>query len=195
MATAGRLGRLLVLTDRSQASRPLLDVLRAAVDAGARTVVVREKDLPTAQRLELTGAVTALLDSVAGTVILAGGPGPRVHLAAADPLPVPRPELVGRSCHDAGEVDRADAEGVDYLTCSPVYPSGSKPGYGPVLGAAGLGALCRRTPVAVYALGGVTARTAARCRAAGAAGVAVMGEVMRAADPDRTVAELLAGLA
>lgn len=189
------LGRLLVLTDRSQAARPLLEVLRAAVDAGARTVVVREKDLPTAQRLALAEAARPLLDAVGGTVILAGGPGTRVHLAAADPLPVPRPGLVGRSCHDASELDRAEEEGVDYVTCSPVFASASKPGYGPALGPAGLGALCRRTPVPVYALGGVTARTAGECRAAGAAGVAVMGEVMRAADPRRVVTELLAAVA
>jgi thiamine-phosphate pyrophosphorylase len=98
---------------------------------------------------------------------------------------------VGRSCHDASDVDRATAEGVDYLTVSPVFATASKPGYGPPLGLGRLAALCRRTTVGVYALGGVTAGNVAACRTAGAAGVAVMGEVMRAQDPARAVADIL----
>jgi thiamine monophosphate synthase len=44
----------------------------------------------------------------------------------------------------------------------------------------------------VYALGGITdGERAAACREAGAAGVAVMGAVMRARDPDAVVASLL----
>jgi thiamine-phosphate pyrophosphorylase len=46
----------------------------------------------------------------------------------------------------------------------------------------------------VVALGGVTTGRAAECRAAGAAAVAVMGEVMRADDPAGCVRALLAEL-
>jgi thiamine-phosphate pyrophosphorylase len=40
----------------------------------------------------------------------------------------------------------------------------------------------------VWALGGVTPANAAACVKAGATGIAVMGTIMRAADPARTVA-------
>ncbi len=187
------LGPLLVLTDRTQASRPLAEVVRAATGGGARTVILREKDLPAPQRQRLADELRTIVEAAGGTLI---GAGPeRVHLAAADPLPDPRPLLVGRSCHDEDELDRAQAEGVDYVTCSPVFASRSKPGYGPALGLAGLGELCRRTPMPVYALGGVTAPTARWCRDAGAAGVAVMGGIMRAPDPAVAVAVMLAALA
>ena len=49
------LGPLLVLTDRAQCRRPLPEVVAAAVDGGARTVVLREKDLPAAERLPAAG--------------------------------------------------------------------------------------------------------------------------------------------
>jgi thiamine-phosphate diphosphorylase len=186
------LGPLLVLTDRTQASRPLAEVVRAAVEAGARTVILREKDLPEPERQRLAEEIQRIVEAAGGTVIGVGAE--RVHLAAAEPLPDPRPLLVGRSCHDEDEVDRAGAERVDYVTCSPVFPSRSKPGYGPVLGLSGLGELCRRTPVPVYALGGVTAPTARWCRDAGAAGVAVMGGIMRAPDPAVAVVAILAAL-
>ncbi len=184
------LGPLLVLTDRTLCTRPLLDVLAAAVDGGARTVVLREKDLPAASRLRLADAVADLLEPVDGTLVLAGTSvaWPALHLAAADPLPSPRPALVGRSCHDAASVGAA--ADLDWVTVSPVHLTASKPGYGPALGLDGLSALTG-LGVPVYALGGVDAVTAAGCLAAGAAGVAVMGAVMRADRPDRVVADLL----
>ncbi|SNT65828.1 thiamine-phosphate pyrophosphorylase [Asanoa hainanensis] len=187
------LPRLLVLTDRTQCAGPLPHAVAAAIEAGARAVVLREKDLPAAARAELAAALSALLTPVAGTLLVAGSASiyasaAGVHLAAGDPFPSVRPPLVGRSCHDAREV--AAAEGCDYVTVSPVFPTPSKPGYGPPLGPAGLATLTRTGPPA-FALGGVCPADVAACRAAGAYGVAVMGGVMR--DP-HSVAEYLSAL-
>ncbi len=88
----------------------------------------------------------------------------------------------------------AAAAGADYVTLSPVFESASKPGYGPCLGPESLRAAAARVPVPVVALGGVTAANAGSCLGAGAAAVAVMGPVMRAADPGAAVAELLAAI-
>ncbi|MCW2607265.1 MAG: thiamine monophosphate synthase [Frankiales bacterium] len=185
------LGPLLVLTDRTQCTRPLVDVVAAAVDGGARAVVLREKDLPDDDRLRLRDALLPLLDG--GTLVLAGAAlgGEAVHLSAEEPVPAPRPALLGRSCHSADEV--AAASGCDWVTVSPVRLTASKPGYGPALGLAGLAACTGGPPV--YALGGLGPQDAPGCRAAGAVGLAVMGAVMRAAHPDRVVVELLEALA
>ena len=186
------LPRLLVLTDRTRCADSLPSTVAAAVAAGARAVVLREKDLPAAERERLTSVLRGLLAPVGGTLVVAGSVGDAVHLAARDGFPDPRPGLVGRSCHDAGEVAGAVAEGCDYVTVSPVFPSPSKPGYGPPLrpdGLATLVAVARGTPV--YALGGVRPGDVAACRGAGARGVAVMGPAMR--DP-RLVADYLTAL-
>ena len=190
------LGRLLVLTDRRQCRTPLLDVLAAAVDGGARTVVLREKDLPPDERAALARSVRAMLAPVDGTLVLAGAgvAASAVHLSATDPAPTPRPGLMGRSCHDESSLRRAAAEGCDWVTVSPVRATASKPGYGPPLGLDGLSRLAAGA-VPVYALGGLTPADARPCLDAGAAGVAVMGAVMRADDPARLVADLLAHLA
>lgn len=196
------LPRLLVLTDRHACVRPLVDVVRAAVDGGARAVVLREKDLPGEDRARLADELRAVLDdsAVADTgsegvlLVLAGTAmrGEAMHLAAADVVPVPRPALLGRSCHDAREL--AAANDCDWVTVSPVWETSSKPGYGPALHPDGLAALLPGAPPA-YALGGVDSPARARqARAAGAHGVAVLGAVMRAARPDRAVAALLEAL-
>jgi thiamine-phosphate pyrophosphorylase len=183
--------RLLLLTDRTQTrGRALVDVVRDAVDGGARAVVLREKDLPPPARAELAVRLAAVLRPVDGTLLVASSPEPGadgVHLAAGDPFPTPPPEIVGRSCHRVTELPAAAAEGCSYATLSPIFASASKPGYGPPLGPAGLG----DPPLPVYALGGVTASNAGRCLTGGAAGVAVMGAVMRADDPAAVVAALL----
>ncbi len=189
------LPRLLVLTDRTLTSRPLRDVVAAAVDGGAPAVLLREKDLPVAERARLADEVRAVLGDallvLAGTS-LAAGPGEGQHLAAADDVPSLRPAWLGRSCHGAAEV--AAAAGCDWVTLSPVWPTSTKPGHGPALGAAGLAALVPAAPP-VYALGGITTPEQVRaCRAAGAHGVAVLGALMRAGRPDRVVAGLLAAL-
>jgi thiamine-phosphate pyrophosphorylase len=174
---------LIIVTDRRMAARPLLDVVKSALDGGARTFLLREKDLPREERLALAEAMRAL-----GADVIAAGPDPlegdAVHLAANDPFSSAR--LTGRSCHDKAEVMAAKE---DYVTLSPIFSTSSKPGYGPALGVEVLS-----LPVSkpVIALGGIlTAAQANACRVAGAAGVAVMGAVMRAEDPAATLKGLL----
>ena len=169
----------MILTDRAQCSGPLVDVAAVAVEAGARAVVLREKDLSEARRVELAEQLRAVLAPIGGVLIVAGARGDAVHLSAADDFPAPRPSFVGRSCHDAAEVRDAGEEGCDYVTASPVFATASKPGYGPALGVPGLAALTAIATSPVYALGGVQPPDVADCLAAGASGIAVMGPVMR----------------
>jgi thiamine-phosphate diphosphorylase len=201
---------IVVVTDRRQARLPLLELVAAAVAGGARWVLLREKDLPRPERSALAARLRSALAPAGGQLVVAGPDplgGDAVHLPAD--LAVVQDangdeagqdwrykckiggevRLVGRSCHSAAELARLTTE--DYVTISPVFESASKPGYGPALGPAGLRDLCRRAGRPVLALGGVeTPERAAACVEAGAAGVAVMGAVMRAADPETTVAEL-----
>ncbi|WP_082159507.1 thiamine phosphate synthase [Micromonospora sp. HK10] len=185
---------VVLLTDRRVARRPLVEVVEAAVGGGVRWVVLREKDLPPAARRALAVELRAVLAEVDGTLIVAGPDplgGGAVHLPAAGPYPPPAAGLVGRSCHDAGELARLSTE--DYVTLSPVFPTSTKPGYGPPLHPDGLRELTGCSPVPVLALGGIEHPEQVRaCVAAGATGVAVLGAVMRAGDPGEVAAALTA---
>lgn len=191
-----RLPRLLVLTDRRQAAGPLVDVVAAALDAGARAVVLREKDLPDDDRHALLAQLAPLVHGAGGPLLSAGTRMPGadgVHQPSDAGPPPAGVGITGRSCHDAAQVRTAEADGVDYVTVSPIQATVSKPGYGPALGVEGLAALAASTTLPVYALGGIDGPEAVTaCRAAGAHGVAVMGAIMRARRPGPLVAHLLA---
>lgn len=197
---------LLVITDRRMAQRPLPAVVADALAGGCRWILVREKDLPHPARIAL---VKELLDlarphdawvSVSAdvqAVIAARAHG--VHLPRGMDMQTARRQIgatrwIGVSAHSLVEVEAAAAAGADYVTLSPIFPTPSKPGYGPPLGLDALRQATQVTSLPVIALGGITAENAAECIQAGAAGVAVMGEVMRAADPAAVVHRLVQSL-
>ncbi|WP_189079707.1 thiamine phosphate synthase [Mangrovihabitans endophyticus] len=191
---------LVVLTDRTLSVRPLPETVAAAVRGGAEWVLLRERDLPPSRRTALAAALRAVLPP--GRLIVAGPDplgGNAVHLAERDRSPAEsgeRPALVGRSCHAPapGAEGGTSHSDVDYVTVSPVYPTTTKPGYGPALTPAGAAAIAgdRRW----LALGGIdTADRARACADAGAAGIAVLGAVMRASDPERVAGALSAAFA
>jgi thiamine-phosphate pyrophosphorylase len=197
---------LLVISDRSQARWPLIEIAGAAFRGGCRWFSLREKDLPAAERRDLLRALVLLGHNFGATVtahedilsVVAAGAG-GVHLpgggnpaAARGRLPQ---GLIGVSAHAPEEAAAQLAAGADYVTLSPIFLSASKPGYGPAVGLDALAAAARLSPGPVIALGGIGAANAGSCLAAGARGIAVMGEVMRAADPEETVRCLVAAIA
>jgi thiamine-phosphate diphosphorylase len=182
---------LLVVTDGEQTGgRALLEVVGEAISGGASAVWLREKHLPRSERAVLAKMLYLRMEAVGGVLLVGSDPTLRshgVHLAATDSMPVGTSQWYGRSCHSRDDVERAAAEGCAYVTLSPVFGSVSKPGYGPALTPTALTAL----PLPTWALGGVDAANAAECIANGATGVAVMGAIMRAADPAATTAAIL----
>jgi len=197
---------LLVISDRSQAGRPLREIAEAAFKAGCRWFSLREKDLPAEERRALLaelvalgrqyGAVVMAHDDI-DAVAAAGAAG--VHLpGGSDPATARRhlPRgLIGVSTHTAAAAAAQLRARADYVTLSPIFLTDSKPGYGPALGLDALAAAASNALGPIVALGGIGPDNAAQCLGAGARGIAVMGEIMRAADPEATVRRLLAAIA
>jgi thiamine-phosphate pyrophosphorylase len=196
---------LLLITDASQASRPLSEIVEAALGAGCRWVSLREKRLPDAERLGMLrqlveiaacyGARVMVHADIAAATLAAGvhvnSPALVRHACAT----LGSEALIGMSAHSRSDVEQAYEAGADYATLSPVFATASKPGYGPVLGLDGFATAVARTALPVLALGGIDAARVAACVEAGAAGVAVMGEIMRASDPAAATAAIVRALA
>jgi thiamine-phosphate pyrophosphorylase len=193
---------LLVISDRSRARRPVVEIAAAAFAGGCRWFSLREKDLPAAERRALLAELVTIGRGYGATImahddidaVIATGAG-GVHLPAGGDPGAARKKLphrlVGASAHSAAEVAALIASGADYVTISPIFLTDSKPGYGPALGLDGLARTVAVANGPVVALAGITPENAASCLKAGAAGIAVMGEIMRAADPESTVRALL----
>jgi thiamine-phosphate pyrophosphorylase len=197
---------LLLVTDRRQARRPLAEIVQAAVAAGCRWISLREKDLPEEEQALLARQLLPVVHAAGGRFLIHGeaalvelARADGVHLsagsdAAAARTRLGRDKLIGVSIHTVGEAAAITPVHVDYALAGPAFETASKPGYGPEIGRKGLAEIARAAPVPVFAIGGVNALRVPELIAAGATGVAVMGGVMRAADPATEVRGLIAAL-
>ena len=190
---------LLVITDRAMATRPLAHMAKAAFKGGCRWLMLREKDLDSTARDALAVEIIGLAKPYGALVTINRDPiegADGVHLPQGYSVRCARRRagqdaLIGVSAHSLDEARSAADEGADYVTLSPVFLTASKPGYGPALGLDGLSHVAARLTIPIIALGGVGEDNAAACLDAGARGVAVMGGVMGAADPQAAVASLI----
>jgi thiamine-phosphate pyrophosphorylase len=168
---------------------------------------MREKDLSVEDQHELAGTLLSLARrhgarlTLHGDATLARSCGvDGVHLpAGSDPASArdllgPK-KLIGVSIHTVPEAAALDPAVIDYAIAGPAFETPSKPGYGPEIGRKGLAEIAAAAAFPVLAIGGLNATRAAEVLAVGPAGIAVMGSVMRAADPAREVRGLLSVLA
>ena len=198
---------LLLITNRRQARLPLSDVVEAALVGGCRWVSMREKDLSEADQMVLAGTLRSIARRHGAFLTLHGDAAlakacdaDGIHLPAGSDAIASRAmlgpgKLLGVSLHTVSEARAIDPNVVDYAIAGPAFETASKPGYGPEIGRRGLAEIARAAPVPVLAIGGLNATRAAEVLAAGPAGIAVMGSVMRATDPGQEVKALLAILA
>lgn len=167
---------------------------------------MREKDLPPDEQILLARSLLPMVHAK-GAKLMLHGEAPLAKDAGADGVHLPsgselsaaraligREKLLGVSIHTVTEVEAIDSSCVDYVLAGPAFETASKPGYGPEIGRKGLLEIARAARVPVLAIGGINAARVGELIAAGAAGVAVMGGVMRASDPAREVAALIATL-
>jgi thiamine-phosphate pyrophosphorylase len=196
----------LLVTDRRQARHPLREVVAAALAAGCRWASVRERDLPRDEQILLARSLLPLAHANGAKLMLHGearlakdADADGVHLPSGSDVAAARTligadKLLGISIHTVTEAEAIDPAHVDYVLAGPAFETASKPGYGPEIGRKGLAEIARAARVPVLAIGGINAARVGELIAAGAAGVAVMGGVMRANDPAREVAALIATL-
>ena len=161
-----------------------LDRLEKALNDGLRLIQVRDKTLPLKQRLHLGKGVMRLAKNVDGAIVLInddeslareiGAHG--VHLSACRLLQInqrPSFEWVAASCHNANELTLAASLGLDFVVLSPVLPTASHTKV-KGMGWDTFASLIERSPLPVYALGGMGLEMLELAREQGAHGLALM---------------------
>lgn len=202
--------RLIVITDRQLAApREVLAVVRAALDAGAPAIQLRDKHASARELAEQARELLPVVNAAGARLFIndrldvalavnAHG----VHLGPED-LPVsaarrlaPAPFLIGWSTDDPASAARAQADGADYIGCGAVFGTTTKAEAGAErIGTQRLDAVAAAVRVPVVAIGGITEQNVACVAATRAAGAAVVSAVMAADDPGLVVRRLLAAFA
>lgn len=102
--------------------------------------------------------------------------------------------LIGYSAHAGEDARQAAAAGVSYVTLSPIYPTGSKPG-APGRGAGWLAQALAGLSIPALALGGLTPARTREVRRAGAWGVAAISALGGDPDPEAAAAAFVRAVA
>ncbi|MBI5136265.1 MAG: thiamine phosphate synthase [Nitrospirae bacterium] len=196
-------GVYLIADAATRSGEQLVAAVTAALGAGVRLVQYRDKaplsdaQLATATALRQAahahGALFLVNDRV-DLVLMCGADG--VHLGQDDLPPhvaralLPAGALVGISTHNLDEALAAQRAGADYVGFGNVFGTTSKADALPPTGTGPLAEACRALAIPVYAIGGVNGANLAAVKAAGCAGGALIGAVLKADDPGAAAREL-----
>lgn len=192
------LPRLHAITDERIARRPDLDEILDALSGIPLAVHARGHSLSGREHYELAVRLIArppvrlFVNDRLDIALATRACG--VQLSRSGLLPEDARRLapewwIGCSVHSLEEARTARDWGADYLLAGPVYPTASHPGGAPL----GLGLLSDIVLLGppVIAIGGMTPERARAAIRAGAHGVAAIGAIWDAADPQEAASSLL----
>ena len=182
--------RVYLITDLKRIGKDrFLSAVEEALQGGVRALQIREKDLNPNDLLALALEVKPLvqryhaklfINDRADIAVMAGADG--VHLTEtsiqAREVKNSFPDLiVGVSTHSIEGARRAETQGADFITFSPIYETPSKANYGPPQGLDLLRQATQTVRLPVLALGGITLHRVPECLEQGAFGVAVISGI------------------
>lgn len=196
---------LYAILDPSIIPGPLGPFAEALAQAGVQLVQLRDKRSGAGKICAEAKALASLLAPCNVRLIvndrpdvaaIAGTGG--VHVGQED-LPVEdarricgAPLWVGVSTHTIEQVRQAALTSADYIAVGPVFPTATKENPDPVVGLEFVRAARALTPKPIVAIGGITVDRAAEVYRAGADSVAVIRDLLSAADPPSRAREYLA---
>ena len=182
--------RVYLITDLKRIGKDrFLSAVEEALQGGVRALQIREKDLNPNDLLAMALEVKPLvqryhaklfINDRADIAVMAGADG--VHLTEtsiqAREVKNSFPDLiVGVSTHSIEGARRAETQGADFITFSPIYETPSKANYGPPQGLDLLRQATQTVRLPVLALGGITLHRVPECLEQGAFGVAVISGI------------------
>ncbi len=187
--------RVYLITDRTLLpGNQFLTGIDAALKGGVRAIQLREKNLPENELRTLAGSVLKLTQKYKALLFInhradlahdIGADG--VHLtessAAVRKVRKQYPDLlIGKSTHSLAGAMRAQQQGADFVTFSPVYDTPSKQQYGAPQGLEKLKQVCTGLDIPVLALGGIDLSRITPIRNHGAFGVALIRGIWNSPD-------------
>jgi thiamine-phosphate pyrophosphorylase len=190
------LPRLYVILDAALLSQPETQMARSLADAGVRLLQYRNKSASSRELLEksrllaeglVSRGVIFIVNDRPDVAALAGASGVHVGqddlgVEAARSL-LDQNAVVGISTHNAAQFRAAVSSSADYIAIGPIFATSSKANPDPVVGIETIREVRRLTDKPIVAIGGITLDRAQEVLAADADSVAVISDILRAADP------------
>ena len=196
---------LYLITDRTQTKgRDLLWVLEQALDAGAKAIQLREKDLGGRDLFLLAEKISKLCQSYRSALFI----NERIDIALAMdaagvqlgngsvPIAVARrllgaQKMIGSSTHSLDEAMQAQQRGADFVLFGPVYLTRSKAPYGAPQGLDRLKEIVEKISLPVYAIGGIKLDYVPDLRRVGVFGIALISAIISSGNPKAATNDLL----
>ncbi len=184
--------------------RGVYETARQALDAGVRTLQLRDKTATTAALIGMAARLRTLADEYGALFLI----NDRIDVALAvsahgvhlgqDDFP-PRlarlilgaEAVIGVSVRTGEEVTKAESAGADYLAANLVFATDTKTDIDRPLGLEGLRMLRQVASLPIVAIGGIGPENARCVIEAGADGVAVVSAIMAAPDVRAACRELI----
>jgi thiamine-phosphate pyrophosphorylase len=211
--TGRPLSPLCAIVDADAAARAGItvpDLARAFLAGGARFLQLRAKTTPSGQLLAWCEEIAAAARAVDALLVIndrfdiALLAGVSALHVGKDDLPVAAvrrhmgPDaFIGLSTHSPAQIDDALLQPISYLAIGPIFGTTTKDTGYEAVGLERVRLAARRAaesaaaPVPIVAIGGITIDNARSVIEAGAASVAVIGDLLVSGDPARRVREFL----
>lgn len=192
-----RLGLYLITGTYPELGRGHMDIARAALEGGADTLQIREKDAGRPEVLRIALEMRDLLDKSGSECLLLVNDLIDVAIESqADGVHVGQEDLdagaarsmcgpamlLGVSASSVEEAKKAEEEGADYLGVGPIFATPTKPDAGAPIGLEGLREIRETVELPLVAIGGINEDNAGWVFEAGADGIAVISAVATAKD-------------
>lgn len=187
-----------LITDRSLLpANDFPQGLESALKGGIRSVQLREKDLAPAELLALACRVRDITQPY-GAKLFINGDAEIADKAGADGVHLPETGaataevkknfphlLVGVSTHSPAAARKAEADGADFVTFSPIFDTPSKKQYGSPQGLDRLAEVTQNINIPVLALGGIKKDKVPQVLDKGTHGVALISGIWSSPDIEK----------
>lgn len=183
------MNKIICVTNRRLCSGNFFERIREIGAYEPYGIILREKDLPAEEYLELAREVLEICRETRVKCILHFHPAVAEALGC-DSLHMPlhllremtaeeraRFSVLGASCHSVSDALEAEALGCTYITAGHIFDTDCKAGL-PGRGLSFLTEVCQAVNIPVYAIGGISAEKKDQVLEAGAAGVCMMSALM-----------------
>jgi thiamine-phosphate pyrophosphorylase len=194
MPTRLVLPRLYVILDPTLLTVSAIECAQELAAVGVRLMQYRHKHAPTGEMLRVSKQLASTLQPRGITFIVNDRPdvaamayASGVHVGQNDlgveaTRSLVGEKIIGVSTHNLVQFEKAVDSSADYIAVGPIFATSSKENPDPVVGTDLIRKVRHLTDKPIVAIGGIRIENAAEVIAAGADSVAVISDVLRAAD-------------